>query len=125
MNKKFFTLLAASLMLMIAAAANAQFPLVGDTVTYLPGGQGTSAYHLQITYLGNNNPQDSLWVLALDDNGYVFRGDSTLLRNDLQNDVPFYKRLRQALWCVTTESPSQGRRPTFQFVNKEIGRAHV
>ncbi|MDR1601214.1 MAG: hypothetical protein LBS42_02150, partial [Tannerella sp.] len=80
MNKKNFTLLVASLMLLVSAfAANAQGRGVGEKVDALPDGIAKAAYHLKVTALGHSRPvsvtgQDT--VLALSGDGHVFLADS-------------------------------------------------
>ena len=49
MNKKVFTLLAASLMLFMTAFMADARPFYGDAVKYLPEGMGKGAYHLKVT----------------------------------------------------------------------------
>ncbi|MDR1408161.1 MAG: hypothetical protein LBJ23_08985, partial [Tannerella sp.] len=120
MNKKIFTLLAASLMLLVTAFAANAGNGVGPKVNSLPDGVGLGAYHLKVTNLGYNNPLTGDSVLALDGNGHVFLADSLRLF-DYGSADSTYLKLRQALWCVNVDRENQGKRPTFVFTNKEYG----
>ncbi len=117
MNKKVFTLLAASLMLFITAfAANAQTRSYGDTVKYLPDGMGQGAYHLRVRV----GAKETKSFLAMDSLGYITMVDSSYIYGAKSNSV--YRRLRSALWCVNIDKPeSYGKVPGFGFTNKEYG----
>lgn len=121
MNKKIFTLLASSLMLFfIAFTANAQVPITGDTVRYLPNGVGKGAYHLQVTHVGTTDirhggvtPSTEEIVLGLDSAGYLYLYNAHSYANNT------YNRLREGMWCVEVDYEVDGAIPTFSFVNKE------
>ncbi len=118
MNKKVFTLLAASLMLFITAfTANAQTRSYGDTVKYLPDGMGQGAYHLKVT-IGMNRTDS---FLIMDQYGYVSMMDSLQIYGGTKPDS-IYRRLRSSLWCVNVIKPEvYGKVPGFEFTNKEYG----
>ena len=67
MNKKVFTLLAASFMLLLGAVGASARPAWGDSVKYLPDGTGKGAYHLQVSFIGQRAIKDS--VLMMDQEG--------------------------------------------------------
>ncbi|MDR2121091.1 MAG: DUF6383 domain-containing protein [Tannerella sp.] len=123
MNKKIFTLLVASLVLLVSAFTVNAGNGVGSKVASLPGGTTKGAYHLKVTYLGAAHKLTGDSVLALDGNGHVFLADSLRLFGPASSysGVPVYQRLREALWCVDIKPAAQGGRPTFQFKNKEYG----
>ena len=122
MNKKVFTLLAASLMLfLMAVGANAATrPSWGDTVRYLPEGIGKGAYHLMVTHIGTRAVKDS--VLIMDQEGYVnFANPKYVWNTGGSPDSAFFK-LRSSLWCVNVGRPENaGKVPAFTFLNKEYG----
>ena len=119
MNKKVFTLLAASLMLFTAAfSANAQGPKLGDTVKYLPDGIGKGAYHLAISHIGDRKlTGDS--VLVMDEFGYLTMKAPEKSWYNVGEDSS-YTNLRRALWCVNVSARElQGNYPAYTFINKE------
>jgi len=118
MNKKIFTLLAASLMLLLSTMAANATAIVGDPVTKLPDGVGKGAYHLKVTAIGSYTPTGDS-VLALTGDGHVILADSTYLFSATASDA--YRQLREALWCINVTPEARGVRPTFRFTNKEYG----
>ncbi|MGP1462049.1 DUF6383 domain-containing protein [Tannerella sp.] len=122
MNKKVFTLLAASLMLFVAAfMANAQTLPYGDAVKYLPEGVGKGAYHLKVEVQYPSGPEDRF--LAMDEYGYITLVDPAAYI--YEPGVPAdsaYRRLRASMWCVNVTRPENyGKVPGFAFTNKEYG----
>ena len=124
MNKKIFTLLASSLMLFLTASVmNAQgvFGFYGPNVQYLPKGKGKGAYHLKVTHLGRNNPvtagSATDYLLSMDSIGFLKLINETDF-NDVTRQHP-YRSLREALWCVTVIPERYGKRPAYNFVNKQ------
>jgi len=120
MNKKVFTLLAASLMLLLGAVGASARPTWGDTVRYLPNGMGKGAYHIKVSHIGQRAVKDS--VLMMDQEGHIDFADSAYVWNkDGDPDSSFFK-LRSSLWCVNVGTfENAGRVPAFTFVNKEYG----
>ena len=124
MNKKVFTLLAASLMLLLGVARASARPAHGDTVKYLPAGIGKGAYHLKVTRIGDRviGAKDSAYLI-MDQEGYVTLADSAYVWNvnSLSSDSAFFK-LRSSLWCVDVgQFENNGRVPAYTFLNKEYG----
>ncbi|RRD59211.1 DUF6383 domain-containing protein [Tannerella forsythia] len=121
MNKKVFTLLAASLMLFVTAfMASAQTLYYGDAVKYLPEGVGKGAYHLKVKVEAGNGLEDRF--LAMDEYGYVTLVDPATYIYGV--DVPAdsaYLRLRASMWCVNVTKEVYGKVPGFSFTNKEYG----
>ena len=120
MNKKVFTLLAASFMLLLGAVGASARPAWGDSVKYLPDGTGKGAYHLQVSFIGQRAIKDS--VLMMDQEGRLDFADSAYVWNkDGDPDSAFFK-LRSSLWCVNVGRPENaGKVPAFTFINKEYG----
>ncbi|RRD73100.1 DUF6383 domain-containing protein [Tannerella forsythia] len=121
MNKKVFTLLAASLMLFVTAfMANAQ-AFYGDAVEYLPKGVGKGAYHLKVTV--GSTVADKF--LAMDEFGYITLVDpATYIYGAGVPADSVYRRLRASMWCVNVKPDhfqSYGKVPGFSFTNKEYG----
>jgi len=123
MNKKVFTLLAASFMLLLGAVGASARPAHGDTVRYLPEGFGKGAYHLKVTHIGEKalGTQDSSYLI-MDQNGYVTLADSNYVWNVNGHVDSAFFRLRSSLWCVNVGRPeNSGKVPAFTFMNKEYG----
>ena len=120
MNKKVFTLLAASFILLLGAVGASARPAWGDSVRYLPDGTGKGAYHLRVTFIGQRAIKDS--VLMMDQEGRLDFADSAYVWNkDGDPDSAFFK-LRSSLWCVNVgRQENAGKVPAFTFINKEYG----
>ncbi len=120
MNKKVFTLLAASLMLLLGAVGASARPTWGDTVRYLPNGMGKGAYHIKVSHIGDKAVKDSF--LMMDQEGHIDFADSAYVWNkDGDPDSSFFK-LRSSLWCVNVGTfENAGRVPAFTFMSKEYG----
>lgn len=120
MNKKVFTLLAASLMLFMTAFMADARPFYGDAVKYLPEGMGKGAYHLKVTLQTATGPVDKF--LAMDEFGYITLVDSAFIYGASVPADSSYRRLRAAMWCVNVTKPElYGKVPGFAFTNKEYG----
>ena len=122
MNKKVFTLLAASLMLFVTAfMASAQTPSYGDAVKYLPEGVGKGAYHLKVQVSSGAGMVDKF--LAMDEYGYITLVDpATYIYGAGVPADSAYRRLRASMWCVNVSRPENyGKVPGFAFTNKEYG----
>lgn len=124
MNKKVFTLLATSFLLLLGAIGVSARPAHGDTVRYLPEGAGKGAYHLKVTRIGSRvvGARDSAYLI-MDQEGYITLADSAYLwnTNSSSSDSAFF-RLRSSLWCVNVgRFENNGRVPAYTFVNKEYG----
>lgn len=120
MNKKVFTLLAASLMLFMTAFMADARPFYGDAVQYLPGGMGKGAYHLKVTLQTAAGPVDKF--LAMDEFGYITLVDSAFIYGASVPADSSYRRLRASMWCVNViRAENYGKVPGFAFTNKEYG----
>ncbi|PNE27285.1 hypothetical protein BHU11_02570 [Tannerella sp. oral taxon 808] len=125
MNKKVFTLLAASLMLLLGAVGASARPTHGDSVKYLPDGTGKGAYHLKISYIGlekiKDGKNDSCFLI-MDQEGRITRADSAYVWNDGGDPDSAFFKLRSSLWCVNVSRQENfGKVPAFTFINKEYG----
>ena len=121
MNKKVFTLLAASLMLFVTAfMASAQTLYYGDAVKYLPEGVGKGAYHLKVEVQTGAGVVDKF--LAMDEYGYITLVDpATYIYGATVPADSAYRRLRASMWCVNVTREAYGKVPGFSFTNKEYG----
>ena len=120
MNRKVFTLLAASFLLLLGAVGTTARPAWGDTLRYLPEGYGKGAYHLKVTFVGDSAVTDKF--LIMDQNGYVTMADTNYIWNrNGATDSSFFK-LRSSLWCVDVgRHENAGKVPAYKFMNKEFG----
>ena len=120
MNRKVFTLLAASFLLLLGAVGTSARPAWGDTLRYLPEGYGKGAYHLKVTFVGDSAVTDKF--LIMDQNGYVTMADTNYIWNrNGATDSSFFK-LRSSLWCVDVgRHENAGKVPAYKFMNKEFG----